>query len=182
MKINLFLMLGFLTSLSVISSSHAAGNADPIKDVDLKSYILQFTPPKELMNYCIDNGIDPINWINVQYIDFNKDGYSEAIVEASSCAMGNGGADFIKIFSMSSTQKLVELKINDEGVNPSDLHYGQGWTPRLTVEDDQLIRWYIIHPKDLARTKSKSGWKKKIFYILKDSEFFIHRIEETRPK
>ena len=73
-------------------------------------------------------GVEKIQQLTVNFADLDGDGAEEAVLEATTCRMGNGGADIVEVLKMDQSRHLVSLKIDDSNFAQSKLYEGQSWT------------------------------------------------------
>lgn len=116
--------------------------ADPIRKVNFRSYLLARDGLGDRLaaEFCER---DPIRQVAVHYADLIGQGDEQAVVEATTCAMGNGGADITEVFRRLPDGALVSLPLDDGGYRGGDLYAGQRRTPRLEVQRGRLIRWFV---------------------------------------
>ncbi|AVS88170.1 hypothetical protein C8238_07935 [Paracidovorax avenae] len=120
----------------------ARAHADAIRKVDFRAYLLaRGGLGKQLAEEFGER--DPIRHITVQYADLLGHGDEQAIVEATTCAMGNGGADITEVFRRLPDGGLASLPLDDTGYQDGNLYEGQRRTPRLEVRHGRLTRWFV---------------------------------------
>ncbi len=123
--------------------SHAHPEAaDAIRKVNFRSYLLarDGLGARLAAEFCER---DPIRHVAVHYADLIGQGDEQAVVEATTCAMGNGGADITEVFRRLPDGALVSLPLDDAGYRDGDLYAGQRRTPRLEVQRGRLTRWFM---------------------------------------
>ncbi|GEM_PF-4827335 len=116
--------------------------ADDIRKVNFRSYLLARDGLRARLaeEFCER---DPIRHITVHYADLIGQRDEQAVVEATTCAMGNGGADITEVFRRLPDGALVSLPLDDAGYRGGDLYAGQRRTPRLEVQRGRLTRWFV---------------------------------------
>ena len=115
------------------------GGPRSIRDINFRDYLIA---RNSLQEVCKDLG-EPIKDLHVDYADLLQDGKEEALVAATTCAMGNGGADIVEVFKLDEQGKPVSLKIDDSSYAGTDLYQGQFRTPHLQALNGKLSRWFI---------------------------------------
>ncbi len=125
----------------------ARAHADAIRKVDFRAYLLaRGGLGKQLAEEFCKR--DPIRHITVQYADLLGQDDEQAVVEATTCAMGNGGADITEVFRRLPDGGLASLPLDDTGYQDDKLYEGQRRTPRLEVRHGRLIRWFVRYGED----------------------------------
>lgn len=134
--------LAFLVLTGAMACALAAGPAASVRRVNFTQALLQRDGlGKQLRREC---GHGPlIRLLSVGYGKLTGDGAEQAVVEASTCMMGNGGADIVEVFRLQRGGRLASLAL-DDSTQASDLYAGQRRTPRLEVRDGKLVRWFVI--------------------------------------
>ncbi|AVS73995.1 hypothetical protein [Paracidovorax cattleyae] len=127
---------------SARARGHSLPHADAIRKVDFSTYLLARDGlGVQLIEEFCDR--DPIRHIAVRYADLLGQGDEQAVVEATTCAMGTGGADITEVFRRLPDGRLASLPIDDTGYQGGDLYEGQRRTPRLEVRRGRLTRWFV---------------------------------------
>ncbi len=123
--------------------------------------------------------VSPIKGLNVEYADLTGDGEEEAVVEATTIAMGNGGADIVRIFTLDKKNVPAELKVDNSGFK-GNLFEGQHHsTPRLGIKNGKLTCWYPMY--GVNEKKPKAGWTRNIIYRWSGSQFVIDQVNDVPP-
>ena len=118
----------------------ASRRGGAIESVDFKSYLLKRNHlGAKLLAACRRAPL--IQDIVVSYGQVAGLTGTLAVVEASSCAMGNGGSDIVEIFR-ASPGGPESLRIDDSGL-PANAYEGERRTPRLEILKGKLTRWFI---------------------------------------
>ena len=123
-----------------ISAAYAKDQTSSIRNFDFQRYLIK---RNGLTNEGCGSEELPIKNLQVAYADLIGDGNEEALVEATTCAVGNGGADIVEVFKLDSKGIPVSLKIDDSKLPADDLYKGHFRTPRLEASNGKLTRWFI---------------------------------------
>ncbi len=145
-------------------------NPNPIRNVDFEKYLIQ---RDKLTKLC--QGEPPIKNIQVNYAEITGDGKEEAIVEATSCAMGNGGADIVEVFQLKEDKTLQSLKIDESKFAGNNLYQGQFRTPRLEESNGRLTRWFV---KRSAGGSAGPSIKRVVTYRWVKDHFEIENVQD----
>ena len=154
------------------STAYSKNQSSSIRDFDFRKYLISRNGLTR--EGCGGLG-EPIKGIKVAYADLLGDGNEEAIVEATTCAMGNGGADIVEVFRLDQTGNPVSLKIDDSKFPLEDLYKGQFRTPRLQASNGKLIRWFTRHASGGSAVQET---KRIITYKWNGDEFFIEKVQD----
>jgi hypothetical protein len=159
--------------ISCLSNAiYAQDQLSSVRDFDFQSYLIK---RNGLTNEGCGSEELPIKNIQVAYADLIGDGNEEALVEATTCAMGNGGADIVEVFKLDTKGSPVSLKIDDSKLPAEDLYKGQFRTPRLEVSNGKLTRWFI------QRTTGEPPFKETkrvITYQWTGEKFIIDKVQD----
>lgn len=167
----------FVCSIFLLAGSAApAEQRDAIRKFDFRAYLIA---REHLIDRVCEGLGEPIQHINVQYAELLKNGHEQAIVEATTCAMGNGGADIVEVFQLDSSGKPVSLPISDAGYKKDDLYQGQYRTPRLEAMDGKLIRWFPMRLPRKGGSESDEEPIRVITYRWSGKEFVIQEVEDV---
>jgi len=167
------LAIGVLTVVSCLSNViYAKDQVSSIRNVDFQSYLIK---RNGLTNEGCGSEELPIKNIQVVYADLMGDGNEEALVEATTCAMGNGGADIVEVFKLDSRGNPVSLKIDDSKLPAQDLYKGQFRTPRLEASNGKLTRWFIQRATGGPPFKET---KRVITYQWTGAKFIIDKVQD----
>ena len=126
-------------------------------------------------------GVEKFQRLTVTFADLDGDGAEEAVVEATTCRMGNGGADIVEVLKLDQSQHLVSLKIDDSDFDQGKLYDGQSWTPRLELLDGRLTRWFVMYDKG-AGSNPKKGFKRVIQFKWSGDRFVVEKVADFSPK
>ena len=144
-----------LAIVSCLSNAiFAKDQPNSIRNFDFQSYLIK---RNGLTNEGCGSEELPIKNIQTAYADLMGDGNEEAVVEATTCAMGNGGADIVEVFKLDSKGNPASLKIDDSKLSTQDLYKGQFRTPRLEPSNGKLTRWFIQRPESFHSKKRKES-------------------------
>ena len=167
------------TSVAILLCAGCIGVGQPlqrsVRDVDFKHYLLtRNNLGKRLAREFGD--ANPIKDVRVQYGDLIGEGDEQAVVEATTCAMGNGGADIVEVFRMKADGQLLSLTMDDTSYKESQLYEGQTVTPRLVVKGGKLTRWFVMSAKGPAAGNPKAGLRRIITYRWSKDHFTIEAV------
>jgi hypothetical protein len=163
--------------MCVVSIGLAQSTKDSIRGVDFKKYLLARDNTGQKLKKEFPHQA-PIKGLMVHYADLIGEGDEQAVVEATTSAMGNGGADIVEVFRLNNRQ-LISLVIDDSGYKQGDLYEGQNWTPRLEIENGKLVRWFVMYPKGAVKNP-KAGLKRVITYRWSKERFTIASVKDVR--
>jgi uncharacterized protein YecT (DUF1311 family) len=99
-----------------------------------------------------------------EHFDFKGDGNQEAIVIASTCYAGTGGADIHSVFSRDSSGELVDLKIPDADPDTYDNLFGNR-NYDLSAEDGVLVATFTDDDDRETPLIIRYRWNGKEFAI-----------------
>jgi hypothetical protein len=166
-----------LSLAQVLALPQAPAAQASIRNANFRAYLLQQDDlGNNLRKEC---GRAPlIQNLNVSYgvVDGLPD--TLAVVEAATCAMGNGGADIVEVFREGPEGKLQSLPIDETGA-PADLYAGERRTPRLQILGGALTRWFVRDDKSDNLGRGKSGVRREIRYRWQGDRFVIADIKDV---
>ena len=175
MKHALVSLLTFLLSCVV----QAQELASSIHSIDFKAFLIQRDHLESLRGeFSEDACPELIKNIEVQYGRLIGKPTEQAVVQATTCAMGNGGADIEGVFDLSNSGTPVSLTIDDSNYKSDDLYRGQNWTPRLEILHGRLTRWFVMYDKASREGIAKAGWKRVITYKWSKDRFVIADVKD----
>ena len=166
-----------LSIFLLLNGSGWAEESKSIRDFDFRTYLIVREHLAE--GLCEGMG-EPIRHIEIQFADLLKNGREQALVEATSCAMGNGGADIVEVFQLDASGKPVSLTINDSGYKKEDLYRGQYRTPRLEVSNGKLIRWFDVRAPGNRNRETDEETTRVITYRWSGKEFVIQDVQDVK--
>lgn len=88
-------------------------------------------------------GAAPLKDLQVARVRLSGIAQELALVEATTCMMGNGGADIGLVLRRGAGGKLRSLSIDDGARAVDELYAGQRRTPRLQAREGHLVRWFV---------------------------------------
>jgi hypothetical protein len=167
------LIICALAIVSCLSNAiYATDQGSSIRNYDFQSYLIK---RNGLTNEGCGSNELPIKNLHVAYADLLGDGNEEALVEATTCAMGNGGADIVEVFKFDSKGNPVSLKMDDSKLSTQDLYKGQFRTPRLEASNGKLTRWFIQRAAGEPPFKET---KRIITYQWTGEKFIIDKVQD----
>jgi hypothetical protein len=168
------------TLVFIVSVGWGRQATNSIRNIDFKQYLLSRNGLGRNLKKEFGD-VDPIHDIQVQYAKLIKAGDDEeAVVAATTCAMGNGGADIVEVFRMKADGQLISLEIDDSGYKRGSLYEGQTATPRLEVKSGKLTRWFVMYAKGSTVGNPKAGLKRVIVYRWSSNRFKIDTVKDVK--
>lgn len=113
MKNRISILLVVLLGFSLMSASLGQTPRNRISTEQIRRFIFE---QHNLVKEC--DGQEAITRLEVEDYDFDGDGQYEVVVNAMTCAMGNGGNDILAVYTLREN-KLVELPIECLGEDES---------------------------------------------------------------
>ena len=80
-----------------------------------------------------EEGNVPITLDRIEYIDITGDGNEEAIIKGWSCFSGTGGADVLRVYTMSDTKIPTALSIDDLEFQLNGVDYAEGIRGHMNI-------------------------------------------------
>lgn len=167
----------FVILLAQLPTAFAESPDSAIRKIDFEQFLIR-RDRLDTQSECQPER--PIKRIDVQYGRLLPGTAEQAVVEATTCMMGNGGADIVEVFALDSAGKPITLPIDNSGYAGRELFEGQSWTPRLEILDGKLTRWFVMYDKG-GSTNKNAGVKREIVYKWSGRSFVIDHVKDTPP-
>lgn len=170
----------FTLTLSLWSAAYAEDLVNSIRLFDFKQFLIQRNQLEKSLRLEFPEDLCPdlIKRIDVHYGKLIGKSTEQAVVEAVTCAMGNGGADIVEVFDLSGSGIPIRLMIDDSSYDTNKLYQGQHWTPRLEILNDRLTRWFVMYDKSDRDLNPEAGWKRVITYKWNGDKFVIDHVKD----
>lgn len=176
----IFWIFCVLAVLSSTTHGVATTRKSTIREVEFAQFLLL----RKDLGAALDvecPGVEKIQRLTVNFADLDGDGAEEAVVEATTCRMGNGGADIVEVLKIDQSRHLVSLKIDDSNFAQGMLYEGQSWTPRLEILNGRLTRWFVMYDRG-AGSNPKKGFKRVIHFKWSGDRFVIEKVADLPLK
>jgi metal-dependent amidase/aminoacylase/carboxypeptidase family protein len=169
----------FLAFVCLVGAVAEAGRLDP-REFDLTDYFNHHP----LYSECLEYGErkQAVRLETVEYHDFDGDGTEEIIVRGYSCFTGTAGADIHAVYRLDSSQKLVELEIDDNGGR----FQGQSLYEQLVGN-----RNFILYANDAGELveefhdrSARPDWQSPLalYFSWNGEKFILSRVERDVPR
>ena len=119
-------------------------------------------------------GAAPLQDLHIAYARLLGTADQQALVEATTCMMGNGGADIVLVLRMGTRRQIEPLPVDDSAHPAEELYDGQRRTPRIEAREGRLVRWFV---KDDPKSKV-AAIRREITYRWADDRFVIDTVRD----
>ena len=170
--------LAFLTTclIACYSSTEAQSETSAIRKIDFQRFLTQ----RDHLNEFLDCPGPSIKEIHVEYGKLLLDETEQAVVEATTCAIVQGGADILEVFRFGENGVPISLPIDDSAFSKGNLYEGKSKSPHLGIIDGKLTRWYIMYAND-SSANPKAGYRRKISYRWSGKSFVVDKVLDIPP-
>jgi len=129
-----------------------------IRAIDFEQYLMPRALEAEEL--CGTTGQDVLKIWDIEYADLDGDKKEEAIVEAQTCAMGQGGSDITEVYKLTK-MGLITLPIdrkNEKLIIPAEYERAGSRSYRLDVRKGVLVTWYPVYRAGQGRSGPQLVW------------------------
>ena len=119
-------------------------------------------------------GAAPLQDLHIAYARLLGTADEQALVEATTCMMGNGGADIVLVLRMGARRQIEPLTVDDSSRPAEELYDGQRRTPRIEAREGRLVRWFV---KDNPMSKL-AAIRREITYRWAGDRFVIDTVRD----
>ncbi len=119
-------------------------------------------------------GAAPLKDLHIAYARLLGTADEQVLVEATTCMMGNGGADIVLVLRMGARRQIEPLTVDDSSHPAEELYNGQRRTPRIEAREGRLVRWFV---KDDPLTKA-TAIRREITYRWTGERFVIDTVRD----
>ena len=134
--------------------------------------ILAYGIAQHLKKEC--GGATPLKDLQLSYARLLGTSTVQVLVEATTCMMGNGGADIVLLLHVGPRHQIEPLILDDGSRPTEELYAGQLRTPRIEARDGRLVRWFVK-----ANPSSQDGsLRREITYRWSGDRFVIDTVHD----
>jgi hypothetical protein len=119
-------------------------------------------------------GSTPLKDLHITYARLLGTREVQALVEATTCMMGNGGADIVLVLRRGARHRIEPLTLDDSSRPVEELYAGQTRTPRIEARSGKVVRWFV---KDVSPSKN-SQVRREITYRWSGDRFVIYTVRD----
>jgi hypothetical protein len=119
-------------------------------------------------------GAAPLNDLHIAYGRLLGTADEQALVEATTCMMGKGGADLVLVLRVGARLQIEPMTVDDSPRPAEELYDGQRRTPRIEAREGRLVRWFV---NDNPMSKG-AALRREISYRWAGDRFVIDTVRD----